>query len=64
MSLRDCVISSFGVHTPNQESVLARNDLHCVVILDLQQFEEGLVENESAAIPNLLELLNHVLTML
>jgi len=54
----------FSVDSSDQEAVFARNDFHGVVILDFQQLEERFVEDETAAVSNPLELLNHVLTML
>jgi len=63
MSLGNGLVGSFGVDSSNQKTVFAGNDFHGVFILDLEQFEKGLVKDEPTAVPNLLELLNHVLTM-
>ena len=64
MSLGYGLIRSLCVDSSNQEAISARNDLHGVAIPDLQQFEERRVEDKAAAVPDLLQLLKHVLPML
>ncbi len=54
MALSYRLVGCFRIDAANQQPVFPRHDFNHPVALDLEKLEEGLVENQSAAIADLL----------